>query len=174
MATFKTKERKITLLKEQILSSIDNLTFKLTEVSLQGIDVKSRSSVASDRDDQFDAAILNRMAEFRDARLRQRLQFCLKNEEITEFTNTPSTDNAFVYDLVLPEGFKDMALKMIGTQMHEYIVKGALLDWYIQAGVNTNTNDLAAQVNEIESTIVNMLRVPSGMKKPLQPFGPAV
>lgn len=174
MATYKTKERKIILLKEQILSSIDNLTFKLTEVSLQGIDVKSRSSVASDRDDKFDAAILNRMADFRDARLRQRLQFCLKNEEVTEFTNTPSADESFVYDLVLPEGFKDISLKMIGTQMHEYIVKGALLDWYIQAGVNTNTNDLAAQVNEIETTIVNILRVPSSMKKPLQPFGPAV
>lgn len=173
MAAFETKERKITLLKEGILYDIDALTFKLTEATMQGTDQKSKSAVASDRADALDSSILNRLADYRDATMRQRLQFCLTDEEVQEYTNAPSSDANYVYDLTLPVAFKDSTLKMVGTKIHEYIVKGSLLDWYIQMGVATNLNALTAQVAEIESSVVNMLRVPSCSRKPLQPFGPA-
>ena len=172
MTVYETKERKITLLKEGILYDIDALTFKLTEATMQGVDPKSKSAVASDRGDDLDSSILNRLADYRDATIRQRLQFCLKAVEITEYTNKPSEETDYVYDLVLPVAFKDASLQMVGTKIHEYIVKGALLDWYTQMGVATNLNALTNQVAEIEGSIVNMLRVPSCSKKPLQPFGP--
>lgn len=173
METHETKERNITLYKQNVHYDIDALTYKLTESTMQGADIKAKSTVASDKDDAFDASVLARLTDYRDATLRKRLQFCLKDKEIVSFNNKPVKDEAYVYDMVVPVGFKDFMLATIGTKMHEYLVKGGLLDWYIQTGVNVNITPLANQVAELESEIVGMLRVPNNLKKPLQPFGPA-
>jgi len=173
MEVYETKTRKITLYKKGVHYDIDALTYKLTEATMQGVDQKARSAVASDKDEVFDASILNRLTDYRDASLRRRLQFCLKEEEVMTFTNKPSDEASYDYELVLPVGFKDASLQVLGTKMHEYLVKGGLLDWYIQTGANINTQSLATQVAELENTIVNMVRVPSTLKRPLQPFGPA-
>lgn len=167
------KKRTITLYKQAVHYDIDALTYKLTESTMQAADQKAKSSVASDRNDAFDASVLARLTDYRDATLRRRLLFCLSEEECESFNNKPDTNETYVYDLVVPGGFRDVSLKTIGVKMHEYLVKGGLLDWYIQTGVNLNTNPLAEQVAALESEIVSMLRVPSSLKKPLQPFGPA-
>ena len=172
MKVVETKERRIELLKAGVHFDIDSLTFKMTESTMQAADQKAKSAVASDKDEAFDSAILNRLTDFRDATIRKRMQFCLKDEEIVSFTNKPSEDPSYVYILMVPVGFKDTSLPVIGTKLHEYLVKGALLDWYIQTGVNVSTNALAAQVQELEDTIIGLLRVPSTLRKPLQPFGP--
>lgn len=173
METYQTKERVITLYKQNVHYDIDALTYKLTEATMQAADQKAKSAVASDKDEAFDASVLARLTDYRDATLRRKLQFCLKEEEITSFDNKPSGDESYIYTLIVPVGFKDVMLKTIGTKMHEYMVKGGLLDWYIQTGTSTNIRPLSDQVAELESEIVGMLRVPSNLKKPLQPFGPA-
>lgn len=172
METHETKERVITLYKKNVHYDIDALTYKLTEATMQGADQKAKSAVASDKDEVFDASVLARLTDYRDATLRRRLQFCLKEEEITSFDNKPSADDSYIYNLVVPVGFKDVMIKTIGTKMHEYLVKGGLLDWYVQTGTSTNIKPLSDQVAELESEIVGMLRVPNNLKKPLQPFGP--
>lgn len=173
MEVYETKIRTITLYKKGVHFDIDASTYKLTEATMQTVDQKAKSAVASDKDEVFDAAILNRLTDYRDATLRRRLQFCLKDEEVVSFTNKPSEEDSYKYELVLPVGFKDASLQVLGTKMHEYLVKGGLLDWYIQTGTNVNTQALATQVSELENAIVNMVRVPSTLKRPLQPFGPA-
>lgn len=173
MEVYETKIRKVTLYKKAVHYDIDALTYKLTEATMQGVDQKAKSAVASDREEIFDASVLGRLTDYRDATLRRRLQFCIKDEEVTEFTNKPGEDPAYTYEFVLPIGFKDANLQNLGTKMHEYLVKGALLDWYVQMGVSVNTKPLEAQVSDLELSIVNMVRVPSTLRKPLQPFGPA-
>lgn len=173
MQIYETKERTITLYKKAIHFDIDALTYKLTEATMHGIDQKARSAVASDREDSFDSEVLGRLTDYRDATLRRRMQFCIKEVEVLEFDNKPKKVDSYKYVLVLPEGFKDSNLQNLGTKMHEYLVKGALLDWYIQTGVNVNSKPLEEQVSELEDSIINMIRVPSTLRKPLQPFGPS-
>ena len=173
MTPYTTKERKITLHKAAVHYDIDALTYKLTEATMQGADQKAKAAVASDREDAFDSSVLGRLTDYRDATLRRRLQFCLKEEEVVEFSNKPTTTDKYEYALVVAEGFKDSSLQSLGTKMHEYMVKGGLLDWYVQTGAVTNTRALEEQVARLEDEIVNMLRVPSSLRKPLQPFGPA-
>lgn len=170
-----TKVRTITLYKKAIHYDIDALTYKLTEATMQGVDQKAKSAVASDYKDTFDASVLGRLTDYRDATLRRRMQFCIaQDEEITSFDNRPkNAESSYVFKLKLPIGFKDAGLETLGTKMHEYMVKGGLLDWYIQTGVSVNIAPLKEQVSELEDSIINMIRVPSTMKKPLQPFGPA-
>lgn len=168
-----TKTRRITLYKQAVHYDIDALTYKLTESTMQGADQKAKSAVASDRSDAFDASVLARLTDYRDATLRRRLLFCLAEEAVESFDNKPDNSETYGYDLVVPGGFRDVSLKTIGMKMHEYMVKGGLLDWYVQTGVVTNTAPLSEQVAALESEIVSMLRVPSSLKKPLQPFGPA-
>ena len=168
-----TKVRTITLYKKAIHYDIDALTYKLTEATMQGVDQKAKSAVASDHMDNFDESVLGRLTDYRDATLRRRMQFCLEEEEVTSFSNKPKTDPSYDFKLKLPIGFKDSGLQTLGTKMHEYMVKGGLLDWYIQTGVSVNITPLQTQVSELEDAIINMIRVPSSMRKPLQPFGPA-
>lgn len=174
--TTNTKVRTITLYKKAIHYDIDALTYKLTEATMQGVDQKAKSAVASDYTDAFDNSVLERLTDYRNATLRRRMQFCLYTEdvEITSFDNKPkSEEKKYEFKLKLPIGFKDTGLETLGTKMHEYMVKGGLLDWYIQTGVSVNLTPLQAQVTELEDSIINMIRVPSSMKKPLQPFGPS-
>lgn len=173
MSSEVTKTRTITLYKQAVHYDIDALTYKLTESTMQAADQKAKSAVASDRSDAFDASVLARLTDYRDATLRGRLLFCLKEAEITTFNNKPDASDTYEYQLVVPGGFRDVSLKTIGMKMHEYLVKGGLLDWYIQTGITVNITPLAEQVAALESEIVSMLRVPSSLKKPLQPFGPA-
>lgn len=167
-----TKERTISLSKSQVHYDIDALTYQLTESMMQASDPKARNAVASDQNDTYNKSVLTRLTDYRDATLRRKLLFCLKEEEEVEsFSNDLDTDSDYVYTIVVPASFK--GLKSLGMKMHEYLVKGGLLDWYIQSGVTVSTAALADQVNALESEIVCMLRVPSSVKKPLQPFGPA-
>jgi hypothetical protein len=168
-----TKKRKITLHKQAVHFDIDALTYKLTESTMQALDQKAKNAVASDRGDAFDASVLARLTDYRDATLRKKLLFCLAEEEMESFDNKPEASASYEYNLVLPGEFKDVSLKIIGTKMHEYLVKGGLLDWYIQTGVMSNTTSLSEQVAALESEIVSMLRVPNNLKRPLQPFGPS-
>ena len=167
-----TKERTIVLTKKQIHYDIDALTYQLTESAMQGSDPKARNAVASDQGDAYNKSVMTRLTDYRDATLRRKLLFCLAEEEESEsFSNSLDTDCDYLYKLVVPASFK--GLKSLGLKMHEYMVKGALLDWYIQSGISVSTAALAEQVNDLESEIVSMLRVTNSVKKPLQPFGPA-
>ena len=62
-------------------------------------------------------------------------------------------------------------LDVVKVQMHEYIVRGALLDWYKRLGMQTAAVD-PMEVADLEENIVSSLRTPSYTRVPLQPLGP--
>lgn len=157
------KERKITLHKAEILQDIDTLSYKLSETTGSG------DNVASDAEDSLDSAIISQMMQARDSQLRKKLAFCLKEEEVIEVDNTATIEEDFVYELLLPLSFADSSLKVAVQLMHNYIVRGTLLDWYTQIGTQYGA-PLVTEVNSLESQIVDIFRVPGFVKHPSMPY----
>lgn len=167
-----TKERTIEIYKNEVFKDIELYTYKHIEASaLQ--DVKARNAVQADNSENMDGAVLARYVEFRDAQLRNKLQFAL-NETTVEYADDDITmqDNKYRYNLVLPESFNDKMLRPLAEYIHRFLVWGALYDWYSQFGMQ-QAGIYGSQLDKIEEQISGILRGPSITKRPLQPFGPA-
>lgn len=163
------KTRVITLHKGEVLYDIEALAYKYTEAaSLEG---KAKDALAADHNDTTDGRILSRMMAARDAQLRKRIKFALAPLSSTTSENKPDSANEYVYNLSVADGFDDNMLEVVQIQMHDYIVRGSLLDWYKKLGLQTIAVD-AVEVGELEENIVSTLRTPSYTNRPLQPFGP--
>ena len=71
----------------------------------------------------------------------------------------------FVYNFVLPESFPDKQLPMMAKSLNDYLVKGTLLDWYTSIGTSFGAN-LAVEVAQLESRVVDIIRKPSFVRHP--------
>ena len=154
------KQRKITLHKDLLLHDIDVMSYKLAETSLQG---EARDNVASDSEDSLDSAVISQLLEAREAELRKKLTFCLRETKIFEIDNVTELNGAFVYDLILPVSFKDIELRTAVRLMHDYLVKSVLVDWYTHIGTSFG-NALAAELVQLESKVVDIFRKPGFVK----------
>lgn len=163
------KTRRIILHKNQVLYDIEGLAYKLTEAT--ALEGKAKNTLAADHNEALDGILLARMMDKRDAQLRKRLRFALISSPQDVACDKPGTAEEYIYDLSLNDKFEDSMLEVVKTQMHEYMVLGALLDWYKRLGIQNTAVD-AGEVLELEETIVSTLRTPSYTKVPLQPFGP--
>lgn len=163
------KNKRIILHKNQILDDIEMITYKSAKAA--ALEPKPKSVIAADQHEDLDKRMLNRMIEFRDATLRKVLMFCLcpTTQDVSCDKQDESTD--LVYDVSLNDKFNDNKLSIAKTYMHDYIVRGVLLDWYIRLGVSSPVSE--AEVSDLENKVVSLLREPSYMRAPLQPFGPA-
>lgn len=159
----RTKLRKITLYRERIMSDIDVLSYKYGEAAIaeEGL----RDSIQSDSDDMLDNAVLSQFVEARELILRKKLAFCLEDEEVEEADNNVPDTEDMVFQFILPKSFKDVNLRVGAKMMHDYIVKGALMDWYANAGTNA-ASYLAGEVVEIESRVIDVFRIPGFIKNP--------
>lgn len=163
------KTRRIILHKDQALYDIEGLAYKLTEAtSLEG---KAKNTLAADHNEILDGRLLARMMDIRNARLKKRLRFALIPAEQSVACNNPAEETEFIYDLSLNDQFDDNMLEVVKTYMHDYLVRGTLLDWYKRLGLQTGAVDVV-EVTELEESIVSTLRTPSYVRRPLQPFGP--
>lgn len=165
------KSATIKIYKSLVTSEIDALTFKRVDGVLSAESDQLKNAVSSDTEESLDATILIRCMESRDALLRQRLTFCIKrnNEEDIIVTNEVDQNEAFEYNLSVPDSCDRQKLKALAQKIHNYIVQGALHDWYSIQNLKGNVG--ADELEEMESDIVCMLRS-SYVKRPLQPFGP--
>lgn len=163
------KTRKIILHKDQILYDVEGMAYKFAEAN--ALEGKAKNTVAADHNETLDGRLLSRMMDVRDAHLRKRLRFALAPVSKDVSCDNPGEEKEYVYMLSLADGFDDNMLDVVKVQMHEYIVRGTLLDWYKRLGMQTVAVD-AVEVADMEESIVSSLRTPSYMKAPLQPFGP--
>lgn len=166
------KERLVEIYKNNVFKDIELYTYKHVDGS--GVqDVKVGNAVAADNSEDMDGAIIARNVEFRDAELRRKIRFALA-EENTLAANDEITleSGVYRYRLFLPEEFRDNTLRSLAEYMHRFLVFGALYDWYAQFGMR-QADVYGAKLNEIEQTISDMLKEPTVVKRPLQPFGPA-
>ena len=166
------KTAKIKLYKSLLIADIDAQTFKRSDGVLSGESEQYKNAISSNSEEALDLNILYRHMESRDAVIRRKLAFCLvkDDEDSLSVTNELDTQNdSFDYELKVPETCDKQRLKAIAQNMHNYIMQGALYDWY--ATQNMKGNLSAAELEEIETSIVCMLRS-SFVKRPLQPYGP--
>lgn len=166
------KSRKIEIFKEAVYKDINLYTHKHVDAR-EDMGLRSGNAVSSDTTENVDGAVIARYVEFRDAQLRTKIQFALA-EETDEYANDAIKleSGKYVYRLILPDGFNDNTLRPLAEYIHRFLVWGALYDWYAQFGMQ-QASVYGAQVKELEDRIVSVLRGPSNVKRPLQPFGPA-
>lgn len=163
------KTRKVILHKDQVLYDIEALAYKLTEAT--ALEGKAKNTLAADHNEATDSRLLARMLDVRNAQLRKRLSFALVPLLQEVACDKPEATKDFVFDLRLSDKFDDNLLEVVKTYMHDYLVRGALFDWYKRLGLQTAAID-AGEVLELEDGIVSIMRGPSYTKRPLQPFGP--
>lgn len=163
------KTRRIILHKDQVLYDIEGLAYKLTEAS--ALEGKAKNTMAADHNETLDGRLLARLTDLRDARMRKRLRFALKSATQLVACDNPSESKEYIYDLVLDEKFDDNMLEAVKTEMHEYVVRGALYDWYKKLGLQTSAIE-QSEVDALEDSVVSVLRTPSYVRRPMQPFGP--
>lgn len=166
----KKKTVTITLYKKEIFYDMDANTYKKVDASMTDANPRAQNAVQSDVTEQLDSSLMGRICDNRDAQLRMRLMWCLKDCDIDRVDNIPDDNPAYEYVLEVPEDFKGDKLKVLAAKMHDYIVRGGLLDWYYRCGLSNSMTSV--EVQDIESDILSLLR-PSSARRPMQPFGPA-
>ena len=123
---------------------------------------------------RIDGHLAVRHLEFRDAKLRKKLVRFIKNEdEVITANDTIDLSSTFVYDFELPVIFKDSMLDPLKDYIHRYLVWGGLFDWYGASLGSDQAEWFRGELKDLEDAIVGMLSLPSIVKRPIQPFGPA-
>lgn len=162
----------ITLKRQNILDFVDASTYKRTDATLDQASDRAQNALSSDSEDRNDAYLIGEYCDRRDATLRARLKFCIINdEEVLEYTNDETVGD-YVYKLKVDDSFTASDLRSIGKKMDEYIKRGAIFNWYLQAGLDPTDNDMSIQV--LEDEIAYALRGQPWGHRPMQPFGPAM
>ena len=166
------KARSVEIYKSEVYKDIEHHTFKYMDASGQP-DVKIVNAVQADTAEDLDGAMISRYVEFRDAKLRMRLQGILVEKE-ADYADDQilQEDNMYRYHFLLPATFNDNALRSLAEYIHRFLVFGALYDWYSQFG-HQQAAVYGTQLYELEKEITGLLRGPSIAKRPMQPFGPA-
>lgn len=163
------KKRTITLHRNQICKDIDLLSYKLGETALEGA---VRDSVASDSADALDGAVISRLLDDRAMTLRKRLAFCIEEEEVETIDNTPDIDSDYEFKFRLPKKFKDSNMAVAMRLMHDYLVRGTLMDWYNKIGTSYGVG-MVQEVTELESKILDIFRVPGIVSHPFMVYYPS-
>lgn len=164
------KERKITLHLEELGKQLDRLTYKYSKSAVA--DPLAADEVASDVDDNLDGPIISRLFIAREAQVRRRLAFCLIEEEQVEVDNCSDLEGDIVFRMRLPESFTGSSLKVGCVYINDFIVKGALMDWYKEIG-SPYADALKPEVDVLESRIVDIFRVPSVVPRGIAPYVPS-
>lgn len=166
-----TKKRRVTIIKEEVYRDIDLVTYKFAE-GRGALSSAEGNAVSSDSTERLDGALLARYVSDRDTMLRTFIQYALAEEIQYEADNIQGLEDRFVYLLKVSESFNDSMLKPLATFIHRYLVRGTLYDWYAGLG-SEQAAVYGRELEDIENKINGLLRTPSRVKRPLQPFGPA-
>lgn len=163
----------ITLYKAIIDKDIDSRTGKRVDASLDQASDRSQNAIASDATERLDGRIITRYRDLRDAQLRSRLRFCLVKDTNTDLCvdNVVRIDPAYIYRLQVPDDFTQDDLYALSTKMNDYITRGALRDWYLNAGLPAIDDE--DTLDALADDLASVLRGKSYGRRPLQPFGPA-
>lgn len=171
--TVPTKLRVVEVSRNSISKDIDLYTHKHTDAH-EDMGAKTSNAVSSDTNESIDGAVISRFLAFRDAQLRSKLQFALLDEEeVASADDAINIDSPKItYRFVISHEVKDNTLRPLAEFIHRYLVFGVLYDWYSQFGMQ-QAYLYSSQLSDIESKIISILRGPSIVKRPMQPFGPA-
>ena len=164
------KRRKIVIIKQEVYKDVELFSYKHMEAA--DAPKKQENAVSADTTENLDGAVIARYVEFRNAQLRKLISHALVDMEGLGADDVLGLDEVFSYNLSLSTEFKDAMLRPLAEYMHRFLVWGALYDWYSQFGM-PQAAVYGSELKDIEEEISSILRGPSIVKRPMQPFGPA-
>lgn len=165
------KRRKIVIIKQEVYKDVELFSYKHTEAAVDS-PAKRTNAISADTTENLDGAVIARYVEFRNAQLRRIMGHALIGMDGLGADDVIGLDEIFAYNLELPSGFKDTMLRPLAEYIHRFLVWGALYDWYSQFGL-PQAAVYGSELDQIEEDINSILRGPSIVKRPMQPFGPA-
>lgn len=146
----------ITIKKKELFYDIDALTHGMSEAIGQAGTPQQADAIASETDVQIDNRTVTRFAESRYGTLRSRLRKFLADGTSTSGDNTLDTDTGYVFTFSVSPETTERALASLAPLLHEYFVKGILVDWYTSKG-SEKGNIYVQRLPEIEKEIVTLL-----------------
>ena len=164
------KRAKIIIHKIDVDKVIDASTFKRTDASAVQSE-QQHNAMSSDTEESLDGFLVTEYRDRLDARLRERLRFCLVHEEgDLVYESTPSIEPDYIYNLRVDDSVCLDDIKSVGTKIKEYFSRGVLRDWYLY--MNVEPHDNQQTLDELLDGIASALRGKSYGRRPVQPFLP--
>ena len=135
-----TKDWTITVSKNDVYFDIDYLSLKYAETS-GGENPVRDDNVATETADGGSKRIVKRLCDHRASDIRTLLAKYIKSENTAAGTDAFADAN-WVYILSISTEADGNTLSSLADLIHDYIVNGALNDYYAQLGVNGNREAL--------------------------------
>ena len=155
MNTTSTKERTITVSKKDVFFDIDALSLYYAEAS-GGENPVRDNRVAVETAAAGQGRVMKRLCDHRASDIREVMKKFIKSTTGTGGNDTLDTGN-WTYTIVISTEAEDNALATIADFCHEYIVTGALNDYYAELGVNGNRESLQNRADKALARIRELI-----------------
>jgi len=149
------KSRTITIKKKDVFFDIDALSLSYAEVS-GGDNAVRVDAVSSETDTAAGTRKFKRLADRRAADLNTVMRRFLATVTASSADDQLSTSD-YVYSLTVDDEFEDSMIEPITAEMHDYIVKGALADWFNEIGIKGQHDTLAAEAESAVARIRELI-----------------
>lgn len=135
----------ITINKTQVFYDMDALSLGFSEVS-GGPEVRRADRLALDTSSDQGGRIAKRLCDHRMSDIRQLLEKFLTSSSSSTASDT--IDNGdWTISLNMPDEAQDNILGTMADLIHEYVVNGALADYYAEMGAGVNIDTLNNRCN---------------------------
>ena len=149
------KSRTITIKKKDIFFDIDSLSLSFSEVS-GGDGIARADAIATETDTTAGTRKYTRLADRRAADIRTLLRRFITTTTASTVNDQISSSD-YAYALTLDSEFEDSMLQPLTAEIHDYIVKGALADWYDEIGLKAQHDTLATEAESAVARIKELL-----------------
>ena len=140
MSSSYTKDRTITIKKKDVFFDIDYLSHHYAEITAGEAPVKA-NIVATETQSAGGTRIFTRLCDHRMSDIRQLLEKFIEIDAMASVDNDLE-DGDWEIALTVSTESEDNTLATIADLIHDYLVSGALADYYAQIGVQGNRESL--------------------------------
>lgn len=144
MSSSNTKDWKITISKKDVFFDIDLLSLYFSEVVAGDSPVRA-DRIAAETAKPSQARVFKRLCDHRLSDIKQLLEKFISTETSTSTTresNNTLVDDNWEVDITINIEADDNTLPTITDLVHDYLVSGALADYYAQIGQQGNRESL--------------------------------
>lgn len=149
------KSRTITIKKDDIFFDIDSLSLSFSEVS-GGDGIARADAIAAETGTTAGTRKYTRLADRRAADIRTLLRRFLTTTSASTANDQLSTSD-YAFALTLDSEFEDAMMAPLTAEIHDYIMKGALADWYDGIGLKAQHDTLDAEAEAAKARIKELI-----------------
>ena len=149
------KSRTITIKKDDIFFDIDSLSLSFSEVS-GGDGIARADAIAAETGTTAGTRKYTRLADRRAADIRTLLRRFLTTTSASTANDQLSTSD-YAFALTLDSEFEDAMMAPLTAEIHDYIMKGALADWYDEIGLKAQHDTLDAEAETAKARIKELI-----------------